>query len=164
MNLSISGIWPRVLDLLKNELTEISFNTWINTIEPVSSSSDTIVLGVPTDFNKGILESRYVTLISNAIKQVTLKEYTIRDNCAFPGTGSKMKSSSDHRNEELYNSVLNPKYTFDTFVIGNREQAGSCSRSGRRGSSAQAYNPLFLYGGSRSRQDAPDACHRSLHT
>ena len=96
MNLSIPSIWPRVLDLLKNELTEISFNTWINTIEPVSSGSDTIVLGVPTDFNKGILESRYIALISNAIKQVTLKDND-KDHGTFPGTGGE--------NETLVRSI-----------------------------------------------------------
>lgn len=148
MNLSISGIWPRVLDLLKNELTEISFNTWINTIEPVSSSSDTIVLGVPTDFNKGILESRYVTLISNAIKQVTLKEFTIRITVPSQEPAAKMKSSSDPSgNEELYNSVLNPKYTFDTFVIGNGNRLAHAAAVAVAEAPAQAYNPLFLYGG-----------------
>jgi len=101
---SLSGIWPRVLDLLKNELTEISFNTWINTIEPISLSSDTIVLGVPSDFNKGILESRYMALISNAVKQVTSKEYAIKISVPSQELPSKTKQSAESNgNEEYYN-------------------------------------------------------------
>jgi chromosomal replication initiator protein len=146
---SLPGIWPRVLDLLKNELTEISFNTWINTIEPVSLSSDTIVLGVPTDFNKGILESRYLTLISNAVKQVTSKDYTIKITVPSQETPSRVKQSSESNgnNEEYYNSVLNPKYTFDTFVIGNGNRLAHAAAVAVAEAPAQAYNPLFLYGG-----------------
>lgn len=148
MNPSISGIWPRVLNLLKNELTEISFNTWINTIEPVSSSSDTIVLGVPTDFNKGILESRYLALISNAIKQVALKEYNIKITVPSQEPAAKLTQSPDTSgNEEMYNSILNPKYTFDTFVIGNGNRLAHAAAVAVSEAPAQAYNPLFLYGG-----------------
>ena len=73
MNATLSAMWPKVLNLLKNELTEISYNTWIKTIKPIYIDSTTLELEVPTDFNKGILESRYIMLISNAIKQVTLR-------------------------------------------------------------------------------------------
>lgn len=148
MNLSLSGIWPRVLDLLKNELTEISFNTWINTIEPISLSSDTITLGVPSDFNKGILESRYLTLISNAIRQVALKEYTIKITVPSQESASKAKTQPETNvNEDIYNSVLNPKYTFDTFVIGNGNRLAHAAAVAVAEAPAQAYNPLFLYGG-----------------
>ena len=76
MSIQLNNIWEKSLDLLKDELTEISFNTWIKTISPLSLTSDTIYLSVPASFNKGILESRYQSLIMNAIKQVTL-EYKI---------------------------------------------------------------------------------------
>src|SRR5689334_14916632 len=77
MSTQLSDIWQRTMDLLKNELTEISFNTWIKTIEPLSLGSNSINLGVPAEFNKGILESRYTSLIRNAIKQITSKEYNV---------------------------------------------------------------------------------------
>ena len=77
MSIQLSSLWPRTLELLKNELTEISFNTWIKTIEPLALNSNSIELGAPTDFNKGILESRYAALIRNAIKQISSKEYNI---------------------------------------------------------------------------------------
>ena len=56
MSAQLSEIWQKTMSLLKNELTEISFNTWIKTIEPLSLTSNTINLGVPAEFNKGILD------------------------------------------------------------------------------------------------------------
>lgn len=148
MNMPLSSLWPRVLDLLKNELTEISYNTWIRTIEPISANSSTIELGVPTDFNKGILESRYIPLISNAVKQITSREYTIIISLPSQEPSSPRVSAVDNGNgDELYNSILNPKYTFDTFVIGNGNRLAHAAAVAVAEAPAKAYNPLFLYGG-----------------
>ena len=148
MNMPLSSLWPRVMDLLKNELTEISYNTWIRTIEPLSINSNTIELGVPTDFNKGILESRYMALISNALRQITLREYTVIITIPSQEPAKKHTSSNDAGNtEELSNSILNPKYTFDTFVIGNGNRLAHAASVAVAEAPAKAYNPLFLYGG-----------------
>ncbi len=148
MNNPISGLWPRVLDLLKNELTEISYNTWIRTIEPISANSNTIELGVPTDFNKGILESRYITLISNAVRQLTSKDYTIVISVPAQETsGKRTEATENTNNDEIVNSILNPKYTFDTFVIGNGNRLAHAASVAVAEAPAKAYNPLFLYGG-----------------
>jgi chromosomal replication initiator protein len=148
MNTSVSTLWPRVLDLLKNELTEISFNTWIKTISPISLNSNTLELGVPTDFNKGIIESRYMPLILNAVKQVTSKEINVV--VTVPSQEPQKKETANEDNsysEDLQNSVLNPKYTFDTFVIGNGNRLAHAASVAVAEAPAKAYNPLFLYGG-----------------
>ena len=148
MNIQLSSLWPRVLDLLKNELTEISYNTWIRTIEPLSVNSSTIELGVPTEFNKGILESRYIPLISNAVRQVTSRDISVLVVIPSQESSQKLTQSSDSSyNEDLYNSILNPKYTFDTFVIGNGNRLAHAASVAVAEAPAQAYNPLFLYGG-----------------
>lgn len=148
MNNPISGLWPRVLDLLKNELTEISYNTWIKTIEPISASSNSIELGVPTDFNKGILESRYITLISNAVRQITSRDYNIVISVPTQDTSDKRAETNETaNNEDPYTSILNPKYTFDTFVIGNGNRLAHAASVAVAEAPAKAYNPLFLYGG-----------------
>lgn len=147
MNEHLSDIWHKVLDLLKNELTEISFNTWIQTIEPVSVNLNTINLGVPAEFNKGILESRYSNLIKNAIKQITFKEYDI--NFLVPGQDNEKRYSghSDINTTAENFSNLNPKYTFDTFIIGNSNRFAHAASLAVAESPAKAYNPLFMYGG-----------------
>ncbi|MDP4091926.1 MAG: chromosomal replication initiator protein DnaA [Bacillota bacterium] len=149
MNVQLPDLWQKVLDLLKNELTEISYNTWIKTIEPLSININSINLGVPADFNKGILESRYSTLIKNAVKQITAKEYAI--NFSVPGQhGNDKKESSqseNNTNNDQLSSLLNPKYTFDTFVVGNSNRFAHAASLAVAESPAKAYNPLFLYGG-----------------
>ena len=148
MNMPLSSLWPRVLELLRNELTEISYNTWIRTVEPLSVNSGTIELGVPTDFNKGILESRYMSLISNAIRQLTSRDYTILISVPSQESAKRRPASNETGyTEDLYNSILNPKYTFDTFVIGNGNRLAQAASVAVSEAPAQAYNPLFLYGG-----------------
>lgn len=148
MSYQLSSIWPKALELLKNELTEISFNTWIKTIEPVSINANTIELGVPSDFNKGILESRYMFLLQNTIRQVSSKDFDI--NIIIPsqsGTRKTNNTNSSAQLDETFSSALNPKYTFDTFVIGNSNRLAHAASVAVSESPAKAYNPLFLYGG-----------------
>lgn len=148
MNTQLNDLWQKTLELLKIELTEISFNTWIKTIEPLSISYNTINLSVPAEFNKGILETRYTSLIQNAVKQISSKEYTI--NFVTPSQEGAKKYQQNHEsnsNDELLASILNPKYTFDTFVIGNSNRFAHAASLAVAESPAKAYNPLFLYGG-----------------
>lgn len=148
MSLQLSDLWLKTLDLLKSELTEISFNTWIKTIEPLSIGSNTINLGVPAEFNKGILESRYSILIKNAIKQITAREYTVNFVIPSEENGKKFMAQTENGiNDEVSFSILNPKYTFDTFVIGNSNRFAHAASLAVAESPAKAYNPLFLYGG-----------------
>jgi chromosomal replication initiator protein len=144
MNVQLNDVWNRTLEILKGEMTEISFNTWILTIEPISIDSNTITLGVPADFQKGILESRYSYLIKNALRQIAHKEYNI--NFATPSQ-TPVKSAVQEYTEDTSASFLNPKYTFDTFVIGNGNRFAHAASLAVAEAPAKAYNPLFLYGG-----------------
>jgi len=148
MSIQLNEIWQKTLGLLKNELTEISYNTWIKTIDPLSIDLNTINLAVPADFNKGILESRYKDLIKNAIKQATYKEYEI--NFVVPSLDNmeKIKKQSEKTSgEDTTVSILNPKYTFDTFVIGNSNRFAHAAALAVAEAPGKAYNPLFIYGG-----------------
>ena len=149
MNNQLSSIWQRTLELLKDEVTEISYNTWIKTIKPVNLNGNSIELGAPADFNRGILESRYSFLIQQAIKKATNKEYDItfvvpssQDNSS-EGLSLRRKVTDDNS----LISVLNPKYTFDTFVIGSGNQLAHAASLAVAESPAKSYNPLFIYGG-----------------
>lgn len=145
MSNQLAPLWQRTLELLKQELTEISFNTWIKTIEPLALNSSSIELGVPAEFNKGILQSRYSDLIKNTIKQITSKEYKI--NFVIPSSDLDRMQAEISSADENNVSILNPKYTFDTFVIGNSNRFAHAAAVAVAESPAKAYNPLFLYGG-----------------
>ena len=153
MNLSLNNIWNDSLHLIKTELTEVSFNTWLKTIEPITLDDDTIILGAPNEFTKGILEGRYLTLIKNAIKQVCGNDYDIKFTIPgeeiskdFGQTNKNINNSKDTVNSSL-RSKLNPKYTFDAFVIGNSNRFAHAASLAVAEAPAQAYNPLFIYGG-----------------
>ncbi len=142
MKAQLNDVWNRTLELLKGEMTEISFNTWILTIEPISIDSNTITLGVPADFQKGILESRYSYLIKNALRQIAHRDYNI-----YFSTPSQAPVKPAVQEEDTSGSFLNPKYTFDTFVIGNGNRFAHAASLAVSEAPAKAYNPLFLYGG-----------------
>ncbi|WP_129599568.1 chromosomal replication initiator protein DnaA [Anaerophilus nitritogenes] len=150
MNNYLSEIWEEALHLIKTELTEVSFNTWLKPIEPLNINGKTIVLAVANDFSKGILEARYATLIINAIKQITSEEYSLA--FTVPGTEAYLKASQSQPtkqiNKDSFDTLnLNPKYVFDTFVIGNSNRFAHAASLAVAESPAKAYNPLFIYGG-----------------
>jgi chromosomal replication initiator protein len=152
--MQLDELWQKTLDLLKAELTEISFNTWIKTIEPLHMNHNKISLGVSADFNKGILESRYLDLIRNAVKQVSFKEYNLqiivpnKDDPKNSNRGNYANNYNENNsNDDQVTSILNSKYTFDTFVIGNGNRFAHAASLAVSESPAKAYNPLFIYGG-----------------
>jgi len=143
MLLSAQDIWNKTESLLDGELTKISLDTWIKTVKPLNIKNDTFILEAPSEFNRDILKSRYLALISNAVKTVTNKEYTIevvfKDVNSAPGPSEETPSS--------HSSILNPKYTFDTFVRGNGNQFAHAGAVAVAEFPAKRYNPFFLYGG-----------------
>lgn len=146
---NLTEVWEKTLDVIKVELTEVSFNTWLKAIQPISMKDNVVAFSVPDDFTKGILEARYVTLIKNALKQVTSDYFDIRFIIPTEDNYASIMRETVERNlvEETVNSSLNPKYTFDTFVIGNSNRLAHAASVAVAESPAKAYNPLFIYGG-----------------
>jgi chromosomal replication initiator protein len=154
MAAQLDKLWEDTLDIIKKELSQVSFNTWIKSISPLKIDEDTIVLEVPNDFTRGILENRYKNLLINAINVLTAKNYNIEflilsDETAITETTKERENDSNKKisaSEEM-NSTLNPKYTFNSFVIGNSNRFAHAASLAVAEAPAQAYNPLFIYGG-----------------
>ncbi|MBE6065657.1 chromosomal replication initiator protein DnaA [Clostridium cochlearium] len=158
MSTNIKEIWDKTLNIIKGELTEVSFNTWIKSIEPIKIEHDTVFLSVPNDFTRGILDSRYKNLIINALKLITSKKYNIEffitsEESAFTTIkeNTNLKIHNNERNNittsDEMSAMLNPKYTFDSFVIGNSNRFAHAASLAVAEAPAKAYNPLFIYGG-----------------
>jgi len=158
MSAHLEEIWEKTINLLKGEITEVSFNTWIKSITPISMDDTSLKLSVPNDFTKGILNSRYKGLIENSLKMITSKKYNINFVIASEDIieetpkqhGSALRRSgaaTAASNEEMPTTTLNPKYTFDSFVIGNSNRFAHAASLAVAESPAKAYNPLFIYGG-----------------
>ncbi|EKQ57785.1 MULTISPECIES: chromosomal replication initiator protein DnaA [unclassified Clostridium] len=153
MDADLKNLWDKTLDIIKSELSEVSFNTWIKSCEPISISSDTLKISVPNSFTQDILDKRYKDLVANSIKAVCSKLYTI-DFVIMSESYDKEDNKSNNNqssksivvNDEM-SSTLNPKYTFNSFVIGNSNRFAHAASLAVAESPAKAYNPLFIYGG-----------------
>ncbi len=67
MDSNLDNIWKEVLNIIKVELTEVSFNTWLKTIKPIGIAENRVILAAPNEFTKGILEGRYLNLIKKTL-------------------------------------------------------------------------------------------------
>ena len=145
MYLSAQDIWNKVEELLDGELTKISLDTWIKTVKPLHIKNDTITIEAPSEFNRDILKNRYMALITNTVKAVTNKEYNIE--ITIKDTNNAAYGLTNEGRISPYSSLLNPKYTFDTFVRGSGNQFAHAGAVAVAEFPAKRYNPYFIYGG-----------------
>ncbi|MCR1952958.1 MULTISPECIES: chromosomal replication initiator protein DnaA [unclassified Clostridium] len=155
MNNDLKSLWEKTLNIIKGEMSEVSFNTWIKSCEPISISSNIIRISVPNSFTQDILEKRYKDLVVNSIEAACSKVYNVEFMVASDIQEAEEKEEKkpkfDDRgsitvNDEM-SSLLNPKYTFDSFVIGNSNRFAHAASLAVAEAPAKAYNPLFIYGG-----------------
>ncbi len=153
MNAQLKELWDKTLKIIEAELTEVSYNTWIKCIVPISMDKNSLKLNVPNDFTKGILETRYKDLIINALNVTTAQKFSVEFFIKMEDSidSQVITINNDIKNELPLNdemsNTLNPKYTFDSFVIGNSNRFAHAACLAVAEAPAKAYNPLFIYGG-----------------
>lgn len=150
-NKELSELLTKAKDLLKDEVTKISYETWIKDLEIESAENGNIVLVANTVFQKDSIMSRYYDLFKNTFRFLTNKEWDI--NVVLKSDGSDPIEETSHLEQSSTsyispNSNLNPKYTFDTFVVGNNNRFAHAAALAVAEAPAKSYNPLFVYGGS----------------
>ena len=149
MDTDLKKLWEKTLQILKNELSSVSFNTWVKELEPFSISSDKIKFSVPNSFTQEILEQRYKTLLSNSIESICSKKYKIEFHILSDVKADESEETQNKKisiQDDAVFNTLNPKYTFDTFVIGNSNRFAHAASLAVAEAPAKAYNPLFIYG------------------
>ena len=150
-NKELSELLTKAKDLLKDEVTKISYETWIKDLEIESAENGNIVLVANTVFQKDSIMSRYYDLFKNTFRFLTNKEWDI--NVVLKSNDSTPIEEATHFEQATTsyvnpNSNLNPKYTFDTFVVGNNNRFAHAAALAVAEAPAKSYNPLFVYGGS----------------
>ncbi len=148
MQNELNELLTKAKDLLKDEVTGISYETWIKCLEIVSSNNGNIVLRTASNFQRDTVDSRYHDLLVNTFRFITKKDCTVtiiskeeEDSSA----SQDLKGILD--NQGYSNPTLNPKYTFDSFVVGNNNRFAHAAALAVAEAPATSYNPLFIYGG-----------------
>ena len=146
MNTQLTNIWSNALKLLKSDVNELSYTTFMLPLKPVSGGVDFLDLEVPTDFIKASLEQKYYPIIKNAIEQVSRRKYTV--NFLLPSEEDSFEAAPVNE-DNFEHSHLNKKYTFDTFVVGkSNRMAHAAGVAIADDLFHSSYNPFFLYGSS----------------
>lgn len=140
----INELNTKAKELLKTEVTGISYSTWISNIEIFSVDDTTITIMAQNIVHKDMLESRYLSLLKNTFSFITHKNYDVKIICEedMPKVEAPVIPTNTPNS-----SNLNPKYTFNSFVVGNNNSFAHAAALAVAEAPATAYNPLFLYGG-----------------
>ena len=156
MEQELLAIWQATLDEIEKKMSKPSFETWLKTTRPISLTEDTMVISVPNDFTKNWLQGRYADLIRDTLRDVLNKSYQIQFVTPRINEGEEFDTSYEEApvsrtpvvsSNNIPTSWLNPKYTFETFVIGNSNRFAHAASLAVSEAPARAYNPLFIYGG-----------------
>lgn len=146
MQNELNELLTKAKELLKDEMTKISYETWIKNLEIQSFDNDIVVLVASSGFQKESIQSRYYDLLTNTFNFITNKECQIN----IISKDELQEEAINLPNDVGYgysNSTLNPKYTFDTFVVGNNNRFAHAAALAVAEAPATSYNPLFIYGG-----------------
>jgi len=147
--------WQSVLAQLQMEMPRASYDTWVRDTRPTAYENGIITVGVRNAYARDWLESRLATTVSRLLIGI------LNSNVAVEFVVSQANETDSHPDPEPVASTieittpepksrhvtLNPRYTFDTYVVGsgNRLAHAACQAVAEK--PARAYNPLFLYGG-----------------
>ena len=140
------ALWDQACQVMHTEMTEVTFNTWIRSaLRPLGYSGDQFFIEAVTDFYYQFVVPRYAVLISNSLSEVAGRP--IKAQILTPAQADEYRAGITPEEKPADESSLNPKYTFDTFVVGNNNRFAHAAALAVAEAPADAYNPLFIYGG-----------------
>jgi chromosomal replication initiator protein len=151
-----ASIWDQVLGRIETKVNRHSFYTWFKPTTFISESEKTITVLVPNSLFKDWLTKHYSVVLSEALAEVKRndsKVLFISEPSALPAAPQDDPVAPPEPREEHVNGVvtssggLNPRYTFDTFIVGTSNQFAHAACRAVAEAPSRSYNPLFIYGG-----------------
>lgn len=146
----LDELLTKAKNLIKNEISPIAYDTWIKELEIKSFDNGNIILLCSSSFNRESIEARYHSLIVNTFNYLTNKECSVSVLSKEDLEKEQEDGLSDNIEVNLpgtFNPTLNPKNTFDTFVVGNNNRFAHAAALAVAEAPGTSYNPLFIYGG-----------------
>lgn len=151
MDMDITEIWDRTLVSIKSSINSpVGYNVHIKASKPVSLINSVFTISVPTSINKNIIEFRYKNFIESSLEKVTGQKLSIE---IIIGEAKEDSQKEQPHNNALFNKEVNlysvnPKYTFDNFVVGSSNSVAYEAAKRSAEYPGQLDNPLFIYGNS----------------
>lgn len=147
--------WPEIIEHLRveHELLNVSFNTWIKPLKVYDVIDDTAYILVNKDSSVEYIDKKYRLPLMVCTAEITGKEYEIQfvsedDDKLNEIHNASIDNGQKKKTKSLAEKAgLNPKYTFDTFVVGGNNNFAHAASLAVAESPGEVYNPLFLYGG-----------------
>lgn len=157
--MTMESTWLRVLQLLKIEIKESSYEKWFSTIEEVYRRGNTILIPVSDPYAKSYMQQSFTDAVRQCFRLVCGEDLAvdfILENQLAEHLGVPLPEAKNNRygEEPLSESILrtpfrfNPRYTFDTFVVGGSNRFAHAAAMAVAERPSRTYNPLFIYGGS----------------
>src|ERR671923_611971 len=152
IELTAEDLWSEVSGRLRGALNETTYRTWFGHVGGLELNDEEFVLAVPNDFTRDWIEGHFLGLIGAAVRDVIGSDRPVRlgvqERLEQPVAPAPLAPVDEHpRLTRSAPGGLNPKYTFDSFVIGSSNRFAHAAALAVAEAPAQAYNPLFIYGG-----------------
>ena len=147
--------WDEILLNIKEEhdITDVSYKTWLLPLKPYSVDKDILTILVPDDLFLNYVKKKYEFLLKFTIEEVTgiscEIRFLLKDSVKEETSEKKLIQNNTTAVSQIaiQNANLNPRYTFDTFVVGKNNNLAHAASLAVAESPGEIYNPLFIYGG-----------------
>ncbi len=144
MGMDMQELWLKTCELLRADISPISYNTWIGSnLTPVKMVGNLLVLRITMEKMRVMVTQRYVPVICDCASQVA--GHRINVSVLTEAEIQAESNKAETANEGVVQ--LNPRYTFDTFVVGSNNRFAHAAALAVAEQPAEAYNPLFIHGG-----------------
>lgn len=149
---SIEAIWQEALQVVKKNMSKPSYDTWMKSTTAHSLEGNHFIISAPNNFVRDWLEKSYTQFIATILQEITGNTYDVQfidgeQEEKFEYVTPKKQLADIEENPENSKHMLNPRYVFDTFVIGSGNRFAHAASLAVAEAPAKAYNPLFIYGG-----------------
>ena len=139
------SVWEELLSKLEKKLKPQNFKTWFKPTQLYSVTSEKLTIMVPNDFFKKWLDRYYMGMIRREIAKISGHEMEV-DFILPPKYNNIKKRKNTGFKKKRSVSRLNPRFHFNSFVVGNNNRLAHAAALAVAQSPARAYNPLFIYG------------------
>ena len=150
-------LWNAALGELEVQVSRANYNTWLRGTKGVSLTADTFVVGAPSPFATAWLERNMSPLIRKTLNKVLGSEVNVVYQVLAPSEATPLPPTLLHASKPArttrtivsgFNGTpLNPRYTFDTFIVGEQNRFAHAAALAVAENPGKSYNPLFVYGG-----------------